>query len=182
MRTLAFSLLLLTSTAMASDAEVRILNGINSIRHRNGLHVLNREPMLDSAARSQAVWMASVGRMEHLREPARSLEDFMSCDHHPANRVVKSGYLAFDELFRVDRNPTGANVTPLPAANDNVGEIIAHGAGGPEAYDAARVLAGWMNSPGHREEILQENFREVGISVCSPAPNVTYWCVVFGRR
>lgn len=120
--------------------------------------------------------------MEHLREPARSFDEFLHCDHHPANRVVKSGYYRFDELFRVDRNPTGANVVPLPAANDNVGEIIAHGTGGPGAYDVNTVLVGWMNSPGHREEILQANYRDAGVAVCSPTPNVTYWCVVFGCK
>lgn len=117
-----------------------------------------------------------------MREPPRSFDEFLRCDHHPANRVVNSGYFKFEELFRVDRNPTGVNVVPLPAANDQVGEIIAHGRGGPGAYNVNTVLVGWMNSPEHRQEILQENFREVGVAVCSPGPGVTYWCVVFACR
>lgn len=182
MRTTLLLFALLPSLSLASDIEARVLDGINSVRHRNRLAILQREARLDDAARSQAVWMANVGRMEHLREFPNSFEEYLRCDHHPANRVVKAGYFRFEELFRIDRNPAGANVVPLPAANDNVGEIIAHGVGGPGAYNVNTVLAGWMNSPGHRGEILQANYREAGVSVCSPAPGVTYWCVVFACR
>ncbi|HVS33449.1 MAG TPA: CAP domain-containing protein [Thermoanaerobaculia bacterium] len=35
---------------------------------------------------------------------------------------------------------------------------------------AQRVVTGWMNSPGHRQNILQRGFDEVGIAVSSGAP------------
>lgn len=182
MRTLILLLALAPSLCLAGDLEGRVLSGLNAIRSRHGLARLSPEPRLEAAARSQCLWMAKVGRMDHLREFPGSFEEYLRCDHHPANRVVNAGYFRFEELFRVDRNPTGAVVSPLPAANDNVGEIIAHGAGGPGAYNVGTVLEGWMRSPGHWEEILQENFREVGVAVCSPRQGETYWCVVFARR
>lgn len=117
-----------------------------------------------------------------MRDPARSFEEFLSCDHHPSNRVIKSGCFRFDELFRVDRNPTGATVIPLPAANEQVGEIIARGVGGEDAYNYRTVVTGWMNSPGHRKEILKPPYREMGVHVCSPRFGETYWCVVFGYK
>lgn len=35
---------------------------------------------------------------------------------------------------------------------------------------ASRVVTGWMNSPGHRANILQSQYDEVGIAVASGAP------------
>ncbi len=165
-----------------ADLEALVFRSINSVRSSHGLSALSENPLLASAARSQSLWMASVGRMEHMRPPARSFDEFLSCEYHPSNRVVKSGYFRFEELFRIERNPTGATVFPLPAANEKVGEIIARGAGGPGAYDYRTVVRGWMNSPGHRREILKAPYREMGVSVVSPRNGETYWCVVFAFK
>lgn len=179
---LAFVFALATLSAEASELDAMVANSINLIRKSNGLRILTTNARLQSAARSQAVWMARVGRMDHLREPARSFEEFLSGEYHPSNRVVKAGYFDFDELFRTDRTPNGVIFVPLPAANDNVGEIIARGAGGPGAYNHKTVVEGWMKSPGHRKEILKESYREFGVDVCSPRPGETYWCVVFAFK
>lgn len=176
--------LVLNGAASAQDLSGSVAAGINSIRRSNGLVSLAREPRLELAAKSQAEWMASVGRMDHLRESPRSLDEYKICNHHPANRVINSGYFTFDELFRVDYNPdgSGASVHPKPAANINVGEIIAAGrGGGPEVRRPDIILNGWMNSPGHRQAILTPHFREFGVGVASRGGDV-YWCVVFASR
>lgn len=170
------------SLSHGADLEPLVFRSINSVRASHGLQALSPNPALAEAARSQSLWMASVGRMDHMRPPARSFDEFLTCEYHPSNRVVKSGYFRFEELFRVDRNPTGATVVPLPAANEKVGEIIARGAGGPGVYDYRAVVRGWMNSPGHRKEILKGQYREMGVSVVSPRQGETYWCVVFGYK
>lgn len=170
------------SVAHAGGLEDMVARSINSVRASRGLVRLETNPRLQRAAESQAMWMAQVGRMDHMRDAPRSFDEFLTCDHHPSNRVVKSGYFRFEELFRVERNPTGATVVPLAAANEQVGEIIARGAGGDGAYDHRTVVAGWMNSPGHRKEILKAPYREMGVSVVSPRRGETYWCVVFGYR
>ena len=46
-----------------------------------------------------------------------------------------------------------------------VGENLAVGYG-----TADRVVRGWMNSPGHRANILQHGFDEVGIAIADGAP------------
>ena len=51
------------------------------------------------------------------------------------------------------------------------GENVAYGYSTPEA-----VFNGWMNSTGHRRNILNVNFTEVGYGLAG-----TYWCVDFGR-
>lgn len=173
---------LVSSLSRGSDLDSLVFRSINSVRESNGLRTLSPNPALAEAARSQSLWMAKVGRMDHLRPPARSFDEFLTCEYHPSNRVVKSGYFMFKDLFRVDRNQTGFNVAPLPAANDKVGEIIARGTGGAGAYDYPTVVRGWMKSPRHRMEILKEPHREMGVSVVSPRGGETYWCVVFAHR
>jgi uncharacterized protein YkwD len=48
----------------------------------------------------------------------------------------------------------------------------------------AAVMNGWMNSPGHRRNILNANLREIGIGFVR-APGTgwrTFWCQDFGTR
>jgi hypothetical protein len=120
--------------------------------------------------------------MDHLREPAGSLEEYRVCNHHPANRVVNSGYFAFDELFSVGYNERGVEVHPKDKANTHVGEIIASGiGGGPDVRRPDIILDGWMRSPGHRRAILTPQFRDFGVGVSAVGGDV-YWCVVFALR
>lgn len=181
---LASALSFFCSLSPAQDLSGMVASGINSIRHSHGLTQLRRETRLESAARSQADWMSSVGRMDHLRDPARSLDEYKVCNYHPANRVVNSGYYSFDELFKIDYNPdgSGAQVHPKPIANTHVGEIVAAGrGGGPDVRRPDIILNGWMNSPGHRQVILTPHFREFGIGVAARGGDV-YWCVVFATK
>jgi uncharacterized protein YkwD len=56
------------------------------------------------------------------------------------------------------------------------GENIAVG------YPTARaVVAGWMNSPGHRQNILNPSFTEIGIAAVSDDRGRPYSCQVFAR-
>lgn len=178
-----FVWLLLSSCVFAQGLSQAISSGLNGIRSSSGLPLLKRDVLLDSAAQSQADWMVAVGRMEHLREPARSLDEFRKCNHHPANRVVNSGYFSFDELFRIDYNLDGSGAQVHPTkANTHVGEIIAVGrGGGPDVRRPDIILNGWMNSEGHRHTILTPSFRDFGVGVASNGPDV-YWCVVFARK
>jgi uncharacterized protein YkwD len=42
------------------------------------------------------------------------------------------------------------------------------------------VLEGWMNSPLHRENILKEEFTEIGVGVAINQKGERYWVQVFG--
>jgi uncharacterized protein YkwD len=60
----------------------------------------------------------------------------------------------------------------------SIGENIAAGYPTPEA-----VVAGWMASPGHRENILSPQFTELGVGVASGGDKFgTYWTEEFGTR
>ena len=55
------------------------------------------------------------------------------------------------------------------------GENIAWNQRSPE-----QVTNDWMNSPGHRENIMNRNFNYIGFGVAYNERNEPYWCTVFG--
>jgi hypothetical protein len=121
--------------------------------------------------------------MDHLRECATgSVEEFMVCNYHPANRIINSGYFSFEELFVVERGGGGSVVRPKPIADENLSEIIAAGWGDErEIKNPQTILNGWMNSPGHKRAILTPHFKDFGVAI-STKRGETYWCVVFATR
>ena len=54
------------------------------------------------------------------------------------------------------------------------GENIAKGQKSVEA-----VMNGWMNSEGHRANILNKNFTHLGVGYCTDASGNTYWIQMF---
>jgi hypothetical protein len=47
---------------------------------------------------------------------------------------------------------------------------------------ADQVMAAWMASPGHRANILDPSFTEIGVAYQVAADGTPYWVQVFGRR
>lgn len=58
----------------------------------------------------------------------------------------------------------------------SAGENIAKGQKSPES-----VMNGWMNSQGHRENILNANYTEIGVGYVTDAKGNTYWVQMFIR-
>lgn len=56
------------------------------------------------------------------------------------------------------------------------GENIAKGQRTPES-----VMDGWMNSPGHKANILNANFTEIGVGYVTDSGGTTYWVQHFIR-
>lgn len=65
----------------------------------------------------------------------------------------------------------------------SVGENLAYGSG--TSSSARAIGRAWMNSPGHRANILSRSFRQIGIGIASGTPSggggATY-TTDFGRR
>lgn len=57
------------------------------------------------------------------------------------------------------------------------GENIAYG-----QRTAQEVVRGWMNSPGHRANILNSNFTEIGVGYTKNSSGTPYWTQMFIRR
>jgi hypothetical protein len=62
-----------------------------------------------------------------------------------------------------------------PTSNASVGENIAYGYSTPSA-----VMNGWMNSSGHRANILNSSFRVIGVSAAATSNGTLYWTQDFG--
>lgn len=58
----------------------------------------------------------------------------------------------------------------------SVGENIAWGQKSPEA-----VVSAWMNSPGHRANILNENFTRIGVGHYQNGSGTNYWVQLFAN-
>lgn len=57
------------------------------------------------------------------------------------------------------------------------GENIAKGQRTPK-----EVMNSWMNSTGHRNNILNPNFNEIGVGFAKGSNNMTYWTQMFIKR
>ncbi|WP_338710937.1 CAP domain-containing protein [Streptomyces virginiae] len=71
-----------------------------------------------------------------------------------------------------DGSDPGARITRAGYSWSTYGENVAYGYSTPE-----KVMEGWMNSPGHRENILNCSFKEIGIGLAQPN---SYWTQDFG--
>ncbi|MCX5059840.1 CAP domain-containing protein [Streptomyces sp. NBC_00452] len=90
---------------------------------------------------------------------------------HSADMVARS--------FYSHTSPEGTQPWDRAAAagarRRSIGENIACGQRSP-----AEVVDGWMNSPGHRANILKPDFTHIGIGFAGGGPAGTYWTQLFG--
>ncbi|MFI2506945.1 CAP domain-containing protein [Streptomyces sp. NPDC018972] len=71
-----------------------------------------------------------------------------------------------------DGSSPGDRITRAGYSWSTYGENVAHGYSTPE-----QVMTGWMNSPGHKENILNCGFKEIGVGLAQPG---SYWTQDFG--
>ncbi|QTD96517.1 CAP domain-containing protein [Streptomyces cyanogenus] len=71
-----------------------------------------------------------------------------------------------------DGSSPGDRITRAGYVWSSYGENVAYGYG-----TAEQVMAGWMSSPGHRANILNCGFKEIGVGLAQPG---SYWTQDFG--
>ncbi|OKK15990.1 hypothetical protein AMK16_24910 [Streptomyces sp. CB00455] len=71
-----------------------------------------------------------------------------------------------------DGSDPGGRITRAGYAWRTYGENVAYG-----YSTAAKVMEGWMNSPGHKRNILDCSYKEIGIGLAEPGH---YWTQDFG--
>lgn len=74
--------------------------------------------------------------------------------------------------IRPDGTPYYTTVTA--ALNPYVGENLAGG-----SYTSETVVTAWMNSAGHRENILDHEFHYIGVGYYVSETGTIYWCELF---
>jgi uncharacterized protein YkwD len=184
MKKIIFAFLLLFNVAFADSPVEKTFNKINQYRKSNGLNVLTWNDKLEKAAKSQTDWMSNVGVMIHTRgnKPA-SLYELQNAEHHPVDRIIKSGYYSFEKIYTV--HPNGAQTTPN--ADDFWGEIIAHGKPGTGSnrnypFRTDILVNGWINSPGHKAQMLKPGMQEMAVAYTVSRNGDVFWCVVFAKH
>lgn len=71
-----------------------------------------------------------------------------------------------------DGSSPGDRITRAGYSWSAYGENVAYGYATPE-----QVMTGWMNSPGHRANILNCSYKEIGVGLAQPG---SYWTQDFG--
>ena len=107
-------------------------------------------------------------RKAHGRKPLRATVCLTKKVAQPwAKHMASTGSFAHQDLTKV------WETCPSLTA---VGENIA--AGQPTAK---AVMKAWMNSAGHRRNILNRKFRKIGLGLARDADGTPYWVQDFGR-
>ena len=80
-----------------------------------------------------------------------------------------------EKLMTVARGWSGvqARQRRMYHSNNGFGENVAYG-----QRDPAEVMHAWMNSPGHRKNILNPNYSEIGVGAVANGRSI-YWTQVF---
>jgi uncharacterized protein YkwD len=101
-------------------------------------------------------------------------------------RLARAAQLHADQLARAGRLDHVLQDAPYPRPEDRLaaagyswqayGENLAFG-----YPDARTVVEGWMNSPGHRANIVGAGFTEIGAGHAADAAGRVYYAQVLGR-
>jgi uncharacterized protein YkwD len=141
-------------------------------------------PALSAVDRAMLVEINAVRTRHGLRAvvPSRGL---MNAARRHSLEMVRNGYFSHSSA---DGSSFESRVRRYYRGLRSAGENIAFGC--PE-LSAAEAMSLWMNSPGHRRNILDPRWREIGISVVhvesAPGPDyrgdpTTVATTDFGRR
>lgn len=137
--------------AQIGALRTEVMKLVNSQRVKYGLTPLQTHPALEASAQQYARDMANQGFFGHISPAGETLK----------NRMENSGY--YRPFFQSDC---------LCAARFVIGENLARG-----QKTAKEVVADWLNSPAHREAMLNPAFTDTGIGI-----NAGIWVQHFGGK
>lgn len=106
----------------------------------------------------------NASRAEKGLEPLALDERLCAYAQRHAERMASKGHLVHSSMSSL------AGVL----GDGNVAENIAWGQNSEE-----EVCRAWMNSPGHRTNIMSKRYRKVGFGVKEDERGKKYWCAVF---
>ena len=139
---------------MTAKARVKIVELTNAERAKEKLPPLKIDALLQAAAQKHAKDLWNNNYFDHHSQDGRSYVD----------RIRLEGY--FDAT-----PPCGCDLTCFCRPRFAVGENLAKGQISPE-----QAVKEWMASPGHRSNLLQVSFDEIGVGIFG-----TVWVQNFGK-
>lgn len=173
---------------LANNPNARIMRRegtIISVRYYNsGMAALYTRPERDpnrtqimegqpASSGGQAQFRAMMNEIVRLSNVAREANGVPPVTAHHTLEEAAIGHS--EEMLKLDffshTSPTAGRETPhvrIMATGSRArrtGENIATFSGHPESSIAAKSVDGWMNSPGHRRNLLDPSFTHMGIGV-----------------
>jgi uncharacterized protein YkwD len=147
--------------------EVRIHDLINDQRQQNGLSTLSSDPFLADIARGHSWDMVIRNFFEHMNPDGKLARDRGVAAGYPCIRVVKGGsYNGISEnLYKGTRYAS--------YYSNAEGVITAYNWSSVDEI-SNQAVTGWMNSPGHRQNILTSRYQLEGIGVAFSSDDKVY--------
>jgi len=144
----------------ASAEEQEVFNLTNQERQNAGVSELSWCDALAALARAHSHDMCKRDFFDHVNPEGE--------DPSARGRAGHAGEFTFDPC--------------VPSPYSGVAENIAYG-----YQSAQQVMQGWMNSPGHRANILNSNYTHIGVGNCGAEMQGhtgcgTHWTQNFGIR
>jgi len=125
----------------------------------------------DNDFEARVLDLVNAERAKYGLAPVRYNDALDSAAEKHATHMAGVGRMAHDGIG--DGDP-GSRVR-AEGFGDAWGENVAAGQTSPE-----QVVAEWMASPGHRRNILDPNYRQLGVAYTAAANGRTYWAQEFG--
>ncbi len=154
-----------------SSLEARIHALINEQRQQSGLSTLPYDSFLASIARGHSYDMSLRGFFEHTNPDGMDARARGEWAGYPCVRDYETYYTEgiSENIAMVYRYDTYKD---LIAPNGTVMQTEYQWS--TEEYIANKVVNGWMNSEGHRNNILDYHFQQEGIGVAFASDNAIY--------
>jgi len=143
-----FSLNPITNNTTKEElAEMEVHRLINLEREKYGLQTLEYDEELASVAKSHSIDMAEDEYFSH--ETPEGLD--------PTDRASKADYICQYQIGNLIYSGIGENIHMVTGSSVSFMST-------PESI-AELAVSGWMDSPGHKKNILTSNFTKEGIGV-----------------
>ncbi|MFL0197430.1 CAP domain-containing protein [Clostridium sp. WILCCON 0269] len=124
-----------------------------------------------SAEASEVIRLVNVERSKNGLSALKANNELSKVATIKAQDMIDKGY--FDHTSPTYGSPFDM-MKKFGISYTAAGENIAYG-----QKNAAEVMNSWMNSPGHRANILNSNFTEIGVGVAKDKNGTPYWVQMF---
>jgi uncharacterized protein YkwD len=140
----------LNATEFTDTLESKIHTLVNAERVKHGLKPLKKNTQLGSIARGHSLDMAQRDFTAHINPEGLS----------PTDRAKKAGFKTTIKRGRVTREGVGENIYETQSIMEEDGVKTPY----LEKLNtvAKKAITGWMNSPGHRKNILNPDYTMEG--------------------
>lgn len=133
--------------------EKKIHELVNAERVKNGLKPFKYSEKLSTIAKAHSVDMAKKDYTDHINKEGLN----------PSDRAKKAGYNIVKKKKNGTRTGVGENIHESYMEKVSDGKVTPYLP--PVSVAAKRAVEGWMNSPGHRANILNPDYTLAGTGV-----------------